>query len=132
VSKGSSRPIDEQVAAAVRDGVRAEAAPVGRHLAEVRGLSVRAIRQLERIESNLGAERSARVDDLAVLVDLISAGWRTVDERLARIEELLGGDERLHVLGLAGSEQDALSAGMHESDGVHESTQVPHRHADAA
>jgi hypothetical protein len=110
VSEGSVRPIDEQIAAAVRDGVRAEAAPVGRHLAEVRGMSVRAIRQLERIEANLGAERSSRVDDLAVLVDLFTAGWRSVDERLARIEELLGGDERIDVIGLRGSEQDALSA----------------------
>jgi len=108
MSEGSFTPIDEQIAAAVRDGVRSEAAPVGRHLAEVRGLSVRAIRQLERIESGLGAERSARVDDLTVLVDLISASWRTVDERLARIEELLGGDERLDVIDLAGAEQDEL------------------------
>jgi hypothetical protein len=110
VSEGSVRPIDEQIAAAVRDGVRVEAAPVGRHLAEVRGMSVRAIRQLERIEANLGAERASRVDDLAVLVDLFTAGWRSVDERLARIEELLGGDERIDVIGLRGSEQDALSA----------------------
>ncbi len=110
MSESSVRPIDEQVAAAVRDGVRAEAAPVGRHLAEVRGLSVRAIRQLERIEAGLGTERSARVEDLTVLVDLISAGWRTVDERLARIEELLGSDERLDVIGLTGAEHDALSA----------------------
>jgi len=88
-------PLDEQITQAVRDGVRAEAAPVGRHLAEVRGLSVRAIRQLERLEADLGAERSARVEDLTVLVELITAGWRTVDERLARIEELLGEDERL-------------------------------------
>jgi hypothetical protein len=108
VSVGSPEPFDEQIAQAVREGVRSEAAPVGRNLAEVRGLSVRAIRQLERIEANMGAERSARVDDLAVLVDLISAGWRTVDERLARIEELLGSDERLDVLGLDGSEQDEL------------------------
>jgi hypothetical protein len=121
VSEGSVRPLDEQIADAVRDGVRAEAAPVGRHLAEVRGMSVRAIRQLERIEASLGTERSARVDDLGLLVDLISTGWRTVDERLARIEELLclleeqqGGDERLDVLGLAGTgrlagaEQDEL------------------------
>jgi hypothetical protein len=91
-------PLDEQITRAVRDGVRAEAAPVGRHLAEVRGLSVRAIRQLERLEADLGAERSARVDDLTVLVELITAGWRTVDERLARIEELLGGDERIDAL----------------------------------
>lgn len=113
MSEGSFTPIDEQIAAAIRSGVRSEAAPVGRHLAEVRGMSVRAIRQLERIEAGLGAERNARVDDLAVLVDLISAGWRTVDERLARIEELLGGDERLDVIGMAdtgllGSEQDEL------------------------
>ncbi len=127
---GSSRALDEQIAAAVREGVRAEASPVGRHLAEVRGLSVRASRQLERIEVGLDAERSARVDDLAVLVDLISAGWRTVDERLARIEELLGGDERLDVPSLqntspagarlAGSEHDTLSA------------EVAQPHADAA
>jgi len=108
VSVGSPEPIDEQIAQAVREGVRSEAAPVGRHLAEVRGMSVRAIRQLERIEAGMGAERAARVDDLAILVDLISASWRTVDERLARIEEILGGDERLDVLGLAGSEQDEL------------------------
>jgi hypothetical protein len=112
VSEGLTRAVDEQIAAAVRDGVRAEAAPVGRHLAEVRGLSVRTIRQLERIESGLGAERLARVDDLAVLVDLISAGWRTVDERLARLEVLLG-SERLQVVGLAdpglsGAERDEL------------------------
>ena len=109
MSEGSVRPIDEQIAAAVRDGVRSEAAPVGRHLAEVRGMSVRAIRQLERIEESIGAERTARIDDLAVLVELISAGWRSVDERLARIEELLGGDERVDVLGrLAGTEHDEL------------------------
>jgi len=125
VSEGAFTPIDEQIAAAIRSGVRSEAAPVGRHLAEVRGMSVRAIRQLERIETTLGAEQHARVDDLAVLVDLISAGWRTVDERLARIEELLGGDERLDVIGMAdagllGAEQDELSA------------ELQHPHADAA
>jgi hypothetical protein len=106
-------PLDEQITQAVRDGVRAEAAPVGRHLAEVRGLSVRAIRSLERIEATVASERSARVEDLGALVDLIAAGWRTVDERLARIEELLGGDERVDLLSLpraalSGAEQDEL------------------------
>ncbi len=132
MSEGFVRPIDEQIAAAVRDGVRAEAAPVGRHLAEVRGMSVRAIRQLERIEANLGAERSSRVDDLAVLVDLFTAGWRSVDERLARIEELLGGDERIDVIGLPGSKQDALSAEAKGSAEVKASAEVTLPHADAA
>ena len=40
------------------------------------------IRRLERIEGDLLAERHARVDDLALLVDLVSTGWRGVEQRL--------------------------------------------------
>jgi hypothetical protein len=78
-----------QVGEAVREGVRAEALPVARQLAEVRGLVGHSIRRLERIEGDGLAERNARVDDLALLVELITSGWRTVDERMRRIEERL-------------------------------------------
>lgn len=74
---------------AVREGVRAEAAPVARQLAEVRGLAGQTIRRLEHLEGDLLAERHARVDDLALLVDLITSGWKGVDQRLARIERKL-------------------------------------------
>jgi hypothetical protein len=74
---------------AVRDGVRAEAQPVARQLAEVRGLSNQTIRRLERLEGDLLAERHSRVDDLALLVDLITSGWKGVDQRLARMERKL-------------------------------------------
>ena len=50
-----------------------------RHLAEVRGLMNQLIRRLERVEGDLLAERHARVDDLALLVDLVASGWRGVD-----------------------------------------------------
>ena len=63
--------------------------PVGRQLAEVRGLAGQTIRRLERMEGDLLAERHARLDDLALLVDLITSGWKGVDERLARLEERL-------------------------------------------
>jgi hypothetical protein len=75
-----------QVEDAVREGVRAEALPIGRQLAEVRGLSGQTIRRLERLEHDLLAERHARIDDLALLVDLITSGWKGVDQRLARLE----------------------------------------------
>jgi hypothetical protein len=78
-----------QIAEAVREGVRAEAAPVARQLAEVRGLAQQTIRRLERLETDLTAERYARVDDLGLLVDLVVAGWRSTEERLARIEQML-------------------------------------------
>lgn len=78
--------IPDQVGAAVRDGLRAEVLPVGRQVAEIRGLLNQAIRRLERIEGDLLAERHARVDDLALVVDLVSSGWRALDARLERLE----------------------------------------------
>jgi hypothetical protein len=81
--------LPDRVGEAVRDGIRIEARPVSRQLAEVRGLANQTIRRLERIETELLAERSSRVDDLGLLVDLIDSGWRAVDERLCRIEEAL-------------------------------------------
>ena len=71
-----------RVGEAVREGIRLEARPVSSQLAEVRGLVNQTIRRLERIENELLAERSSRVDDLGLLVDLIDSGWRAVDERL--------------------------------------------------
>jgi hypothetical protein len=76
-----------RVSEAVREGLRAEVIPVGKHIAEVRGLAGQTIRRLERMEGDLLAERHARLDDLALLVDLITSGWKGVDERLARLEE---------------------------------------------
>jgi hypothetical protein len=51
------------------------------------------IRRLERVEGDLLSERHARVDDLALLVDLVTSGWRGVEQRLARIEERLVADD---------------------------------------
>ena len=79
--------LPDRVGEAVRDGIRLEARPVSRQLAEVRGLQNQTIRRLERIETELLAERNSRVDDLGLLVDLIESSWRAVDERLRRIEE---------------------------------------------
>jgi hypothetical protein len=85
--------LPERVGAAVQDGLREQVLPVGRHIAEIRGLSSQLVRRLERIEGDLLAERHARVDDLALLIDLITSGWKGVDERLARLEKTLGADE---------------------------------------
>jgi len=78
--------IPVSVGAAVRDGLRVEVLPVARHIAEIRGLLNQAIKRLERLEGDLLAERHARVDDLALLVDLVSSGWQGVDARLERLE----------------------------------------------
>jgi hypothetical protein len=81
--------LPERVDEAVQQGLREQVLPVGRHLAEVRGLAAQMIRRLERLEGDLLAERHGRIDDLALLVDLIGSGWRGVDDRLSRIEKSL-------------------------------------------
>jgi len=81
-----------RVSDAVHDGICAEVFPVARHIAEVRGLMSSLIRRVEGLETDLLAERHARIDDLAVLVDLIAAGFKASDARLDGIEKKLGGD----------------------------------------
>jgi len=81
--------LPDAVGSALRDGLREEAALISRRLAEVKGLSNQMIRRLERLETDLLAERHARVDDLALLVDLITSEWQSLNERLDRIERSL-------------------------------------------
>jgi hypothetical protein len=79
----------DEIRTALRDGLREEAAPISRRLAEVKGLSNNAIRRLENLEQTIDSERTARIDDLALLVELLTEGWRAMNARLDRIEATL-------------------------------------------
>ena len=78
--------LPDRVGDAVQEGLRREVLPVARNLGEIKGLLNSAITRLERLEQELDAERNARLDDLTLLVDLITNGWQAVDRRLERIE----------------------------------------------
>jgi hypothetical protein len=86
--------VPERLGAAVEEGMRAEVLPVARHIAEVRGLTGHVVRRLERLQAEIAAERRERVDDLALVVDLIGSGWRGVERRLDRTERVLDRIER--------------------------------------
>jgi hypothetical protein len=86
--------VPERLGAAVRAGLEAEVLPVARNIAEVRGLSAQVIRRLEGLSADLAAERAARVEDLALVVDLVSSGWHGVERRLDRLERILDRVER--------------------------------------
>lgn len=83
--------LPKQVSTAVRDGIAREVVPVSRSLAEIRGGVNQALRRLERLEQELIAERTARIEDLGILVDLVSSGWSGVDARLRRLESGIEG-----------------------------------------
>ncbi len=81
--------LEDSLPGRVEDAVRGQAQPVARNLAEVRGLMNQVLRRLAGLEADLLNERNARVDDLALLVDLVSSGWKGVDARLGRIEAVV-------------------------------------------
>jgi hypothetical protein len=103
-----------QVGSAVREGLRTEVLPVARHIAEIRGLLNQAIRRLERLEGDVLAERHARVDDLVLLVDLVSSGWKGVDTRLERLEraqeEAAGSLTRVEAIAVNGAHVEHAAA----------------------
>jgi hypothetical protein len=84
---GIESTLPARIEGALQDGLREQVKPVGRNLAEIRGLTNQVIRRLERIEGDLLTERHARVDDLALLVDLVSSGWKSVDDRIGKLEQ---------------------------------------------
>lgn len=87
--EGLREGLRDELRDGLREGLREEAAPISRRLAEVKGLSNNAIRRLERIEGLVASEREARLDDLALLIDLLTEGWRSLNKRLDRIEAKL-------------------------------------------
>jgi hypothetical protein len=83
--------LPKQVSSAVRDGIAREVVPVSRSLAEIRGGVNQALRRLERLEHEVLAERNSRIEDLGILVDLVTSGWSGVDARLRRLESGIEG-----------------------------------------
>jgi hypothetical protein len=44
---------------------------------------------LRSADQGIQRERQERLDDVALITELITAGWRSVDRRLGRVERLL-------------------------------------------
>jgi len=86
--------VPERLGSAIQEGMKAEVLPVARHIAELRGLTSHVVGRLERVGGELAADRAARVEDLALLVDLVASGWRGVEQRLDRMERILDRVER--------------------------------------
>ncbi len=78
-----------------------EIRPLAERMTIVDQLLERLVEDFQAAKDDLRRGRSERVEDLALLVDLITASWRTMDQRLNRIERRL--DESLKANGAEGS-----------------------------
>ena len=71
------------------EAVRVEVRPVTEHMARMQSLIEELAAALARVGSGMDHERHERLQDLALVTDLIVTGWRTVDRRLARLERAI-------------------------------------------
>jgi len=78
--------LPQGVGSVVYEAIRVEVRPVAEHVAEMERLFQHLIRRIHEVEAR---ERSERLEDIALLTELITSGWRSVDRRLGRVERML-------------------------------------------
>ena len=79
--------LPRDVGGVVIEAMRIEVKPVAQDMA-------RALQQLtmrvHELRAEVSSERRERLEDIALLIDLVSQSWRNVDQRLGRVEKMLG------------------------------------------
>jgi hypothetical protein len=81
-------PLPEELGSAVSEAFRLEVRPVAQHVAELGALFEQMLVRIEEVATSVEDERRDRLQDVALLTELVTSGWRSVDRRLARLEEL--------------------------------------------
>jgi hypothetical protein len=71
------------------EALRVQVQPFSRHIAELDALYQLINGRLEDMRLQIERERHERLEDVALLSELVSAGWRSADRRLARVERML-------------------------------------------
>jgi hypothetical protein len=81
--------LPQGVGSVVYEALRVEVRPVAQHVAELGALFQRMLARLEEVSTGVDDERRDRLQDVALLTELITSGWRSVDRRLARLEQIV-------------------------------------------
>lgn len=81
--------LPQGVGSVVYEALRVEVRPVAQHVAELGALFERMLARLEEVSTSVEDERRDRLQDVALLTELITSGWRSVDRRLARLEQIV-------------------------------------------
>ena len=79
--------LPEGVGSVVYEALRVEIRPVAQHVAELGALLEQMLARLDQVSTSVEDERRDRLEDVALLTELVTSGWRSVDRRLARLEK---------------------------------------------
>jgi hypothetical protein len=63
--------------------------PVARHVAELGALFEQMLVRIEEVSTSIEDERRDRLQDVALLTELVTSGWCSVDRRLAPLEKIV-------------------------------------------
>ena len=77
------------VGSVVYEALRVEVRPVAQHVAELGALFEQMLARLDEVNLSVADERRDRLQDVALITELITSGWRSVDRRLARLEQIV-------------------------------------------
>jgi hypothetical protein len=81
--------LPQRVSGAMDGELRLKIEPVARRVEELGALLEELVRTVEAVKEEVAAVRRERLDDLKLLLDAVETGWRTIDQRLGRVESLL-------------------------------------------
>jgi hypothetical protein len=81
--------LPEGVGSVVYEALRVEIRPVAQHVAELGALFEQMLARLDQVSTSVEDERRDRLEDVALLTELVTSGWRSVDRRLARLEKVV-------------------------------------------
>lgn len=81
--------LPRDVGSILYEALRVQVQPVSRHIAELDALYQLINARLEDMRLQIERERHERLQDVELLSELVSAGWRSADRRLARVERML-------------------------------------------
>jgi hypothetical protein len=81
--------VPREVGSMVLEALRVEVRPVADRVASMSALVEQVVEAWKELRSDIGSERRERMEDLELIVDLITSGWRSVDRRLGRVERML-------------------------------------------
>jgi hypothetical protein len=81
--------LPEGVGSVVYEALRVEVRPVTTQLVQMVKLVEALLEHVRQTEMEIQRERKERLDDVALMTELITTGWRTVDRRLGGVERML-------------------------------------------
>jgi hypothetical protein len=81
--------LPEDVGTVVYEALRVEVRPVAEHVSHVSRLVDELIENLAALRGDNTLQRRERLEDLELLTELVTSGWRAVDRRLGRLERMV-------------------------------------------